>query len=91
MTIRLRQLVPGDLIRIIAEGGWTLAHDPKRGVSLTECPQENTLYCNLEGKLGLILGVKTNRLEQPLSYHLEVEKEKYICKAILADKYLNKI
>ena len=87
------QLLPGDLIRVIcSNNGWTLAYDPSKGATLAECHKRTQMYNNnIEGKLGLVIRIKTNKLEQPMAYHLEIEKEKYVCKAILADKYLLKI
>ena len=90
----------GDLIVIGRVGGWTLCASKRQKWhhGLKECPAEEfeiythpagqDIYDILEGKVGLLHEVITNRLDQPVGYRILIEGKTYFCKAIIADKYL---
>jgi len=44
-------------------------------------------YDNIEGKVGLIVYVSRNRLDQPVGYRVLIEGNEVFCKAKVADKY----
>ena len=45
------------------------------------------IYKNLEGKVGLIVCILRNRLNQPVGYRVLIEGHEMFCKAIVAQKY----
>ena len=99
----MKQFTAGDLLQVIVnEHGWSLCcARAGKDKFLSECPAEryDSFYDppfrltkdGLEGKLALVVQVKTNKLNQPLTYELQIGEKKYFCKAILAQKYLLKV
>jgi hypothetical protein len=91
----------GDLVRIIRSGTFTLCQLLGGDIpAIRECPvkvQEtkthpqahryHDTYKNLEGKVGLVVHVVRNRLEQPLGYRVLIEGHEMICKSKVAQKY----
>jgi hypothetical protein len=91
----------GDLVRIIRSGTFTLCQLLGTDIpAIRECPvkeQEviisptahrfDSIYKNLEGKVGLVVYVVRNRLEQPLGYRVLIEGHEMICKSKVAQKY----
>ena len=91
----------GDLVSITRDGTLTLCqiltgHLP----GVRECPIKDleveayssghsyeNIYENLEGKIGVIVSVLRNRLDQPLGYRVLIEGHEMFCKAIVAQKY----
>jgi hypothetical protein len=91
----------GDLCIVIRSGTFTLCrtfgvHPP----AVRECPvkefevhthppnyYENT-FENLEGKVGLIVYVVRNRLDQPMGYRVLIEGKEMFCKSKVAEKYI---
>jgi len=47
------------------------------------------LFRSFEGKLGVIAKVERNHLDQPVTYHVLVGNDVYLCSSIAADKYLS--
>ena len=99
----MKQFTAGELLRVIINDyGWSLccARNGKDKF-LSECPAEryDSFYDppfrvtkeTLEGKLALVVQVKTNKLTQALTYELQIGKKNYFSKAILAQKYLLKV
>lgn len=48
-------------------------------------------FHNLEEKLGLIVKVTRNRLDQPQSYEVQIGQDVWFFKAVLADKYFEPV
>lgn len=91
----------GDLITFVrSQNGWTLcgnAHvSPK---VLREFPIKDfndyvaqgamKKFENFEGKIGLIVQVHRNRLEQPLGYQVLIGNVDWFCKSVTAEKYFS--
>ncbi len=92
--MKISPLLPGDLVQIISTPmNMTLCWNPKSAGDLSACALRTFDNSNvlLEGKMGLIVGVEKNLLAQATDYHIQIEKQKYKCRAILADKYLIKL
>ena len=96
-TVRYKE---GDLVQITRQGTYTLwralrSHPPY----LRECPVEDIevqshpphqykeIFENIEGKMGLVVYVRENRLEQPLGYRVLIEGHEVFCKSKVAEKY----
>ena len=94
----------GSIVRLMSPNGsaWSIIARPLEtgGGDLTEYPswvvakalQENKntkSLCNFEGKVGLIVKVIRNRLDQPMGYRVLIGKETWFCKSIVAEKYFN--
>jgi hypothetical protein len=90
----------GNLVEIVREGNFTLCSlNSGPPPTLRECPvTELEVYrhpqdvfrkkfTNIEGKVGLIVYVARNRLEQPLGYRVLIEGRELFCKASVAVKY----
>jgi len=94
--------VEGDLVQVIACDGRTL-HEAlpisggkhfRKFSYLREKPSKKNKtfdHLSLEGKLGLIVSVVRNKLNQPVRYVLRVAKKDFNCPALNADKYLIKM
>ena len=95
-------LKEGSLIRVKRSGSFTLCRAVKTAPpSLRECPVEELevkthprtagyedIFKNLEGKLGLVVYVICNRLEQVVGYRILIEGHEMFCKSKVAAKYL---
>ncbi len=97
MTKRFRK---GELVRVIRRGSFTLYSNPKGPPPhLKEFPvkeleeyhhpsnflREN--FKNIEGKVGLIVYVEKNLLDQPTGYRVLIEGHELFCKSTVAIKY----
>jgi len=81
----------GSLIKVVRSGSFTLCQALKdTPPSLRECPAEISegIFKNLEGKLGLVVYVIHNRLEQAVGYRILIEGHEMFCKSKVATKYL---
>ena len=88
----------GDLVIIRSYEGMTLCridHKSKTG-ELREIPiadlktysyHTDNIFKSLEGKLGLVVYVAKNRLEQSLGYRILIEGHEMFCKSKVASKY----
>ncbi len=95
-------LKEGSLVRVTRSGSFTLCKALKTTPpSLRECPVEelevkihprssqyDDIFQNLEGKLGLIVYVIRNRLNQVVGYRILFEGHEMFCKSKVAAKYL---
>tara|TARA_R100001443_G_scaffold90220_3_gene96703 strand:+ start:2909 stop:3235 length:327 start_codon:yes stop_codon:yes gene_type:complete len=91
----------GDLIRFVRfEGKWTLCGNPDVAPKvLREFPIKDfeiytaqglaQNFIDFEGKLGLVVKVHRNRLEQPLGYQVLIGEVDWFCKSVTADKYFS--
>jgi|TARA_R110000824_G_scaffold8888_3_gene40310 hypothetical protein len=90
----------GHLVEIIRHGSFTLCRTLKASPPcLRECPvkkfevrthprdEYKNIFKNLEGKIGLVVYVRRNRLNQPLGYRVLIEGHELFCKAVVAGKY----
>ena len=88
----------GDLVEIVRVESWTLgATGPYDAPIMRECPvpelevyshpDAGNIYENIEGKVGLIVYVARNRLQQSVGYRVLIEGKEMFCKSIVADKY----
>jgi len=91
----------GDLVCLVRDGTLTLCQILAGQLpGVRECPVKELevktypasrsyedIYKNLEGKVGLIVSVVRNRLDQPLGYRVLIEGHEMFCKAIFAQKY----
>jgi len=89
----------GDLVSIVRKNKWTLGYaigsDPPE---IRECPIRygldvpsrartgNKFEC-IEGKMGLIVYVGRNRLDQTTNYRVLIEGQEMLCKSKVASKY----
>ena len=92
--MKIEPLLPGDLVQVISTRmNMTLCWNPKTGANLSACAVRTFDHSNvvLEGKMGLIVGMDSNHLDQAVEYSIEIEKQKYKCRALLADRYLHKV
>jgi len=94
----------GDLVRIgLFEDSWTIVFikDPLTSQGIREMPAlhlemySDPLYVNsfipLEGKMGLIVLVIRNRLDQATGYRIMVDGVEMFCKSLVADKYFRRV
>ena len=67
---------------------------------LQECPLPDSEYYHpdfgysyntFEGKVGLIVKVIRNRLEQPMGYRVQIGEDIMLCKSVIADKYFEPV
>jgi len=91
----------GDLIRFERfENKWTLCGSTRSEPPvLREFPvKEFEIYTakglaesfkSFEGKVGLIVSIHRNRLDQPLGYRVMVGDNTWFCKSVIADKYFS--
>jgi len=91
----------GDLVRFVRfENKWTLCgsfdREPrvlrefpvkKYEVYASRGSTEN--FNDFEGRLGLIVSIQRNHLDQPLGYQILVGKNTWFCKSVIAEKYFN--
>jgi hypothetical protein len=88
----------GDLVIIQSYEGMTLCRVVLRGQpgELREIPtadlktysyHTDNIFKSLEGKLGLVVYVAKNRLEQSLGYRVLIEGQEMFCKSKVASKY----
>ena len=100
MGTRKTKLKEGSLVQVIREGSWTLCCTLQAGVIyIRECPakefevkthpkgQYGDIFKNIEGKIGLIVHVARNRLDQPLGYRVLMDGKEMFCKSKIANKY----
>ena len=90
----------GDLILVRSVNDWSLgAPTANLAGSLNECPvpgsfqhrpQWESVTC-FEGKLGLVVKVIRNRLEQPLGYRVQIGEYIMLCKSVIAEKYFEPV
>lgn len=88
----------GDLVEFTSCSNWALymSRDPKR-MTLREHPiaaegshadlDYNKIYVCVEGKIGLIVYVARNKLEQHLGYRVLIKGKEVFCKSVIAAKY----
>lgn len=97
MTKKFRK---GDLIKVVRRGNFTLYNNSNGPPpQLREFPVEeleeyhhphNFLrenFKNIEGKVGLIVYVEKNLLDQPTGYRVLIEGHELFCKSTVAIKY----
>ena len=84
---------------IVRSGSWTLGRSKKAPPYLRECPVKEvespvhprrhygSMFENIEGKVGLIVYVRENRLKQPMGYRVLIEGLEMFCKSKVANKY----
>jgi len=91
----------GDLVRVLRIGAFTLCQllggststlreYPVKELEAKTHPQShryNSNYKNLKGKVGLVVYVSRNRLEQPLGYRVLIEGYEMFCTSKVAQKY----
>ena len=100
MTLKKASYCQGDLVKIVRQGTYTLCYtEDQQFPSVRECPVKElevhthprdyykNIFENLEGKIGLIVYVSRNRLEQSLGYRVLIEGKEMFFKSIVADKY----
>ena len=70
------------------------------GLGLQECPLPTSKhyhpgfgysYNTFEGKVGLIVKVIRNRLEQPMGYRVQIGEDIMLCKSVIAEKYFEPV
>ena len=96
MKLKLKE---GDIFKIYRHGDFVLCHSkyfnppalrelPARELTTYQHPDvPKDIFNNLEGKVGLIVYVARNRLDQPLGYRVLIEGHEMFCKSNVADKY----
>ncbi len=88
----------GDLVEFISRNNWTLCVSRRsEHPALRECPSvtdevpldpdHDNLFARIEGKVGLIVYVIRNRLEQHMGYRVLISGKEFFCKALVAEKY----
>ena len=86
----------GDLVTFIRFGSLTLCQLlTSSPPAARECPIKELavpsyydhIYKNLEGKMGLVVYVARNKLDQPLGYRVLIEGHEMFCKSKVAQKY----
>ena len=99
--VRMRNsLKEGSLFQVVRSGTLTLCRSNLFGPpALRELPakefevythpskQSENIFQDLEGKVGLVVYIARNRLEQPLGYRVLIEGHEMFCKSKVADKY----
>ena len=86
----------GNLIRIGVQNDWTLGTSRKHiGSPLPASehyhPGFGYSYNTFEGKVGLIVKVIRNRLEQPMGYRVQIGEDIMLCKSVIAEKYFEPV
>jgi len=88
----------GDLVTFTSRNNWTLcvSRDPEY-LALRECPtvakgshldpDYSDLFRCIEGKIGLIVYVVRNKLEQHMGYRVLINGKEFFCKSLVAEKY----
>ena len=89
----------GDLVRIDRHNGsWTLCLSmsgdlphvrecPVPELAIYTDPDYSNIFVCLEGKVGLVVYVARNLLNQSVGYRVLIEEHEVFCKAIVAEKY----
>lgn len=89
----------GDLVRIINVGDWTLCYSkygsgsqrlksmPTRDFEIRSHPKFQHNYVSIEGKCGLIVYVRCNKLNQITGYRVLLEGKEMFCKAKVAHNH----
>jgi len=86
----------GDLVTIIRCESLTLCQLlTSSPPAVRECPIKDLavpsyyddIYKNLEGKMGLVVYIARNKLDQPLGYRVLIEGHEMFCKSKVAQKY----
>ena len=54
-------------------------------------PEFGHSYIYFEGKLGLIVKVIRNRLDQPMGYRIQIGEDILLCKSVIAQKYFEAV
>tara|TARA_R100000008_G_C3533223_1_gene140477 strand:- start:502 stop:828 length:327 start_codon:yes stop_codon:yes gene_type:complete len=104
MTGKKTDFREGVLVEVIRNGSWTLCSTKDKGSTyIKECPVEeyevrthpesdySEVFRNIEGKIGLVVTVIRNRLEQAVGYRILIEGKEMFCKAKVAEKYCQQI
>ena len=84
-------LKQGSLVKVGRSGSFPLCQASKdTPPSLRECRvgTSQQIFKNLEGKLGLVVYVIWNRLDQAVGYRILIEGHEMFCKSKVAAKYL---
>lgn len=100
MSKKATEYSQGDLVKIIRQGTNTLCYaGDQQFPSVRECPVKEleihshprdyykNIFENLEGKVGLVVYVARNLLNQSVGYRVLIEEHEVFCKAIVAEKY----
>ena len=100
MSKKATEYSQGDLVKIIRQGTNTLCYaGDQQFPSVRECPVKEleihshprdyykNIFENLEGKVGLVVYVSRNRLEQSLGYRVLIEGHEMFFKSNVAEKY----
>jgi hypothetical protein len=88
----------GDLVEICRVNSWTLCYSTvAQPPGVRECPVKELEHHtnprfgnkvkNIEGKIGLVVYVVKNRLDQSMAYRVLIEGTEMLCKSTVADKY----
>lgn len=87
----------GDLVRIKNHRQWSVCVPTDtqgrgakvvREFSMSAIPMGfGKSFLNLEEKLGLVVKVVSNRLDQPQGYKVQIGQDVWFFKSVLADKY----
>tara|TARA_R100001015_G_C4493101_1_gene70023 strand:+ start:44 stop:391 length:348 start_codon:yes stop_codon:yes gene_type:complete len=88
----------GDLIQIVRHDQWTLGcatqtefpemrEHPVKELEIYSHPDVGKLFNCIEGKIGLIVYVIKNRLDQHMGYRVLIEGKEMLCKSKVATKY----
>tara|TARA_R100001460_G_scaffold57936_1_gene97756 strand:+ start:1166 stop:1495 length:330 start_codon:yes stop_codon:yes gene_type:complete len=91
----------GDLVRFVQNNGWSICipanvnggygKEVKEYV-ITAIPLDFfEAFNDLEEKLGLIVKVIRNKLEQPLGYQVQVGRDVLYFRSVLAEKYFRPV
>jgi len=97
-VINKRPLKTGDLIRFeLHQNSWTLCgKKDSSSNALSELPvlelavsRLQKVFDNFEGKLGLIVKIEKNHLEQPTGYQVLTGNKIWFCRSVAADKYFS--
>ena len=90
-------------MRLVANDNWALGYvrEAKDApIAVRECPLGRSVYFypELEGsfvyfedKVGLIVKVVRNRLNQAVGYRIRTEGLEWFCKSVLANKYFEPV
>ncbi len=87
----------GELVRFVNDNGWSVCtpHKDRGGmrggvreyVPTAIPPDFYDYFYSLESKVGLIVKVLRNRLDQPLGYKVQIGQDVMFIKYVLAKKY----
>jgi hypothetical protein len=88
----------GDLVEIVRRSSWSLCISTRSKIAkLRECPAaEVEVYSHppskkvfepMEGKVALVVEVRTNHIHQTTGYRVLIEGKEMFCKSKIAHKY----